>query len=430
MKAVIIGNHAAGLAAAETLRQGDRSGEIVVISKEDVPPYSRCLIGHLVSGHKQLDDILFKPRDFYRRNFIQPLLGIEVVRILPGEKKVLLSDGKKVGYDCLIIATGGSPAAAGIPGVNNQGVFNFHSLDDARRIIEYCKGVDTAVVLGGGLIGLKAAVALHECGKNAKIAVASPAILSQIVGAQEARIFESHLMEMGLEIFTNTTPSKILGKGKVEGIETVEGKKIACQMVVVAKGVTANKAIVKDSGVMTEHGILVDEHCRTSVPDIYAAGDVTQSQDSVRKETWVNAVWPLAVEEGRVAAENILGNAVALAGRTSMNALSICDLSLIACGLTGARDKVEGAETISVSSGKRDFKRFILKDNRLVGYVLVGNVAHAGVLTSLVKKGINIEKIKGQLTSGKYDFASVFGLIQENQEKFNEPEYQEVLAFL
>ncbi len=166
------------------------------------------------------------------------------------------------------------------------------------------------------------------------------------------------------------------------------------------------------------------------MPDIYAAGDVTQSPDTIRKKAWTNALWPHAVEEGRVAAENILGINSNLNGRTSMNSIKIGDIALISCGLTGARENMEGVEEITIkNSEKNNSKRFLIKKSCLVGFSLVGDVRHAGVLKSLVTKEVNIEKIKDVLISGVYDFPSILPLIKENKEKFNEPEYQEVLAF-
>jgi len=430
MKAIIIGNHAAGLSAAETLRKGDLSCEITVISQEDIPPYSRCLIPYLVSGEKQIDDILFKPKDFYKRNSIRTMFGQSATKIFTKEKHVLLANDKKVEYDALIIATGGTPSLPNIPGIQNKGVFGFRTLQDAKEIISYCNNVDTAIVLGGGLIGLKAAIALHKRGKKVKVIVTSPNILSQIVSSEEAKIFENYFTKQGIEIMTKTSPVKVLGKEKVEGIEIAEGKDIRCQMVVVGKGVRAHKELAEGNDIKTEYGIIVDEHCRTNVLDVYAAGDVTQSPDSVRKEKFMNALWPHAVEEGRVAAENILGKKTILKGRTSMNSIKVDDLALISCGLTGAREKVEGGEETTVKGPREmDYKRFVLKDNCLVGFSLVGNVAHAGILTSLIIKEINVEKIKDQFISGKYDFPSMLPLIRENKEKFNEPEYEEVFLF-
>ena len=431
MKVVIIGNHAAGLSAADTLRRGDASCQITMISIESVPPYSRCLIPYLVSGEKQVDEILFKSPDFYEENSIRTMFGLEAVRVLVEDKAVLLADGGKVNYDALILATGGTPSLPRIPGIRSEGVFSFRGLEDARKIIGYCDRVERAVVLGGGLIGLKAAVALARRGMSVTVVVGSPNVLSQIVAAHEAEVFEEHLAELGIEIITRTNPAKVIGKDRVEGIETTEGGKIGCQMVVVGKGVRANKGLVDQTGIETEYGIIVDDCCRTSAEDVYAAGDVAQSRDDVRKERWMNALWPHAVEEGRVAAENILGKDSSLGCRTSMNSFTVGELALISCGLTGAREKVEGSEEIILKGpGKTDRRRFILKDNRLVGFALVGNVANAGVLTSLVTREVDVGNVKDQIISGRFDFPFMLPLVKENQDKFTEPEYQEVLGLL
>ncbi|MCK4602503.1 MAG: FAD-dependent oxidoreductase, partial [Phycisphaerae bacterium] len=193
MNVVIIGNHAAGLSAAEMLRKGEKSCKITIISKEDVPPYSRCLIPYLVAGEKQVDEILFKPRDFYTANSIETMFGAEAVKALTGEKAVLLADGGKVKYDVLIIATGGTSSLPRIPGIQNEGVFGFRGLEDAEKIIGYCEGLEKAVILGGGLVGLKAAVAMNKRGVNVSVVMGSPNVLSQIVAAHEAEVFEEHL---------------------------------------------------------------------------------------------------------------------------------------------------------------------------------------------------------------------------------------------
>lgn len=430
MKVVIIGNHAAGLSAAETLRRGDRACRITVISNEDVPPYSRCLIPYLVSGEKEVQNILFKPTDFYKANSIDAMLGAEAVRVLTSEKQVLLASGQRVRYDALIIATGGSSAPLNIPGTEKQGVFGFRTLEDAQRIAAYSDTVDSAVVLGGGLVGLKAALALHERGRKVRVVVGSPYVLSQIIGDIEGAIFEQHLAKLGIEVISRTNPARIMGEEKADGIETTEGKRIEGKLVIVGKGVRSNKDLVKGTDIKAEHGILIDERCRTSVPDVYAAGDVAESPDTVRKQRWTSALWPHAVEEGRVAAENILGKESSLGGRTSMNSFVLGGLPLVTCGLTGAREKVEGAEEILVKGpGGFESRRFVLKDNRLVGFALVGKVANAGILTSLVKKDVNLEKVKHRLAAGEFDFAAMLPVIRENADRFKEPEYQEVLSF-
>jgi nitrite reductase (NADH) large subunit len=430
MKVVIIGNHAAGLTASEILRKGDKACDIVVISSEDTPPYSRCLIGDIISGKRGLEDILFKPKDFYDKYSIKTIFGREVKKVLPDEKKILIDTDERVAYDNLIIATGGSSTLPEIEGVNQKGVFCLRTIEDAKKIKEYSKNVERVVILGGGLIGIKAALAVHDCGKKVRVLVSSSSILSQIVGSEESEIFEKYLGSLGIEICTNTSPLKILGNGKVNGVETGDGQKIDCQMVIVGKGVKPNINLVKGTGIKTDYGIIVDEHCRTNIDSVYAAGDVTQSKDSLRGQNQANALWPLAVEEGRVAAENILGKDIKLRERTSMNSLAIYDLPLISCGLTGVREKIEGAEKIIIENkSKREYKKFLIKDNFLVGYSLIGNVSNAGVLTALIRKAVDIKKAKNKILAGKYDFSSVLPVIMENREKFTEPEFKEVVGF-
>lgn len=431
MNVVIIGNHAAGISAAETLRWGDPSGQVVMISIEDTPPYSRCMLPFLLSGERTVDEILYRPRSFYEDLDIQTLFGVEAIRVLPKEKCVLLSSGDRVAYDALIIANGGTPSLPRIPGIESEGVFRFRTLEDAYRIAECADRIETVGILGGGLVGLKAAIALNKRGKKVKVVVGSPNVLSQIISVHEAKIYERYLTERGIEILTRTNPALIHANGDIRAVETTEGVKVPCQMVIVGKGVDANRSLVRDSGVETEYGVLVDEHCRTNVPDVYAAGDIAQSRDDVRAQGWMNSLWPFAVEEGRVAAENILGGNTTLRPRTSMNSFTIGELCLITCGLTGAREEVEDSEEFATTGpGKNQARRFVIKDGRLVGFALVGDVRHAGVLVSLVTRGVNISGVKDQMIAGEYDFAAMAPLIRDNQEKFTELEYQDVLYSL
>ena len=144
---------------------------------------------------------------------------------------------------------------------------------------------------------------------------------------------------------------------------------------------------------------------------------------------WMNSLWPFAVEEGRVAAENILGRDATLRPRTSMNSFTVGELCLITCGLTGAREEVQGAEEITTTGpGRNDGRRFVLKDNRLVGFALVGDVRHAGVLTSLVTRGVDVSSVKDEIVSGRYNFSTILPLIRNNPGKFTNREYQEVLG--
>lgn len=421
MEIVIIGNHCAGVTAAESLRKLDKTCRITMISKEDNPPYSRCLVNYIISGKKEINDILFRPADFYRTNSINTIFGVEVTNIYPDKKEVLLNTQVSIKYNKLLIATGASPVMLGVQGENNDGVFVLRSIEDAIKIKKYSNNIMTAVVFGGGLVGIKAAAALSELGKKVKLIVSSSGILSQNLDADEAEIVENYLISNGIEIIKHTSISEILGSGKVEGVKTSRGEIIDCQMVVVGKGVEANKSLIKGTQIEAGQGIIVDNHCRTSVPDIYAAGDVVQNTDNVRKSIWTNSLWPFAAEEGRVAAENMLGKDSVLRERTSMNSLNLLGLPVITCGLTGMREKITDAEKITIKEkNKKTFQKFIFKGNKMVGFVLIGNIKDAGVLNTIVRKEIDISNAKDSIRNGKFDFASMLPVFLDDCEKFND----------
>jgi NAD(P)H-nitrite reductase large subunit len=431
MKVIIIGNHAAGISAAETLRNSDKSMDIRMISRENTPPYSRCLIPLLLSGEKKEEEILFRDPDFYESHNITTLFGREVLRVFPKDKTVLLDTGEKLGYDRLVIATGSDPQTMTIPGIRNKGVTTLRTLDDARGIISMMDRVKNVVVLGGGLIGLKAAYGLAKAGKKVTIAVSSPSIMSQIMNERESTVVEQYLAGIGIEVRKNTSPARILGSQNAEAVETTTGAKLPCELVIVGKGVSANRSLVEGSGIATGYGIITDDRCATNASDVFAAGDVAQSHDTVRKAGWMNTLWPHAVEEGRVAASNILGEKVVLRGRTSMNSLVLGDLAIVSCGQTGAREEIEGGEEIvHVQPNTGAYKRFTLKDGRIAGYVLIGDVEHAGVLTVLVTKEIPVQTVTHLLRKGIVSFGSLFPLMREHRDRFTEKEFTEVFSFV
>lgn len=428
MKVVIIGNHAAGLTSAEVLRKNSANASITIISKENTLPYSRCLVSDIISGEKNIEDILFKDKDFYKKNRINALLGKTVISVDAENKTVFLDDKSKIPYDDLIIATGGDPSYPDIPGIKFKGVFGLRTDQDALNIKEYLRNTKTAVVLGGGLVGIKAAAALSLTGKKVKVIVTSSGILSQIISKDEADILQKKLEEQGVEFLMHTDVKEIRGKTKVEGINTNKGDNIECELIIAAKGVKANTELVKDISIKTDYGIIIDEKCMTNVKNIYAAGDVTQSNDDIRNENWMNSIWPLAVEEGKVAALNIAGKKTILRERTSMNAFHIAGTWLVSCGLTSLRDTNKDAEKFFlIDKNKNNYKKFIFRDNRLIGFALIGNILNAGVLNLLMRKKINLENTKEQLLSGRYDFSSLMPCIMDNKERFNEPEFRDVL---
>jgi NAD(P)H-nitrite reductase large subunit len=426
LKNVIIGSSAAGISAAETLRQEDPTCEITVISDEPNPLYSRPLISYLLAGELPEERIYYRPPDFYERNRIEALLGRRAVRVEPEANRVILDNDEELEYDNLLIATGASPKFPEIEGVERDGVLGFRTLEDAKTILEMLPELEQALVLGGGLVGLKAAVGLKARGVDVTVAVGSPHLLSQMVDAGAAAIYRELLEEHGIKIATGMKPTKILGDSRVEGVQMESGEELPAQLVVVGKGVRANMDLVKETEVRCDYGILIDEHCRTNIKNIYAAGDVAQSYDLVREEYWTNQIWPCAVEQGRVAAQNMAGREAVYQGSMGMNSVQFFDLPVISAGLAGLRERDFDEELIRRPSPKV-YKRLVLRGDRVVGFVLVGEIESAGIIRSLVAKGINVAGLKDRLLSDTFGFSELIPLIEDHGERFVEREYRELI---
>jgi NAD(P)H-nitrite reductase large subunit len=335
-----------------------------------------------------------------------------------------LEGGTKVPYDKLLIATGARAKSVDVTGVDKKGVQTLRNIDDARAII---KGLDKAkriVVLGGGLIGLRDAYALRQRDKEVTVVVKSPQVLSQMVDADAAKIIASTLEKKGIKIMTGVAAKEITGKGSVEGILLDNGKKLECRLVIIGKGVKANTEIASEAGIKVEDGITVNEFLQTSDKDIFAAGDVAETYDIARGSKRINALWPSAVEEGEVAALNMLGKKASYDGSLSMNSVDFFGLASISMGVTKPKEK--GYEIISRT--KEDaYKKFVLKDNRITGMVLVGDIAPAGVVSALIKSKIDISGIKDKLLDDNFSYATIMPLVKKFKGKFKQEEFKDTV---
>ncbi|MFQ6090220.1 MAG: NAD(P)/FAD-dependent oxidoreductase, partial [Candidatus Bipolaricaulia bacterium] len=365
--------------------------------------------------------------DFYELNQFEARLGRLAVKLEPTTNRVMLDDGEVVEYDNLLLATGASPLFPEIEGAELRGVFGFRRLQDAKEMLEMLPQVEQAVVLGGGLVGLKAAVGLKARGVEVTVAVGSPHLLSQMVDAGASEIYRELLEEHGIKVATGMRPAKILGDGQVRGVRMESGEELPAQLVVVGKGVQANLDLVEGTEIRSDYGVLIDEHCRTNVKNVYAAGDVAQSYDVVREEHWANAIWPCAVEQGRIAALSMAGREAVYQGSMGMNSIQFFDLPVISAGLAGLRER-DFDEEIIKRPRKEIYKRLVLKGDRVVGFVLVGDVENAGIIRSLIAKGASVEGIKDRLLREAFGFAELMPLIERESGRFVGREYRELIG--
>jgi NAD(P)H-nitrite reductase large subunit len=407
MGILIIGNSAAAVGAIEAVRRVDRAIPITVISDEPHPVYSRPLISHFLAGELKPEQIFYRPRNFYEKNGVQTLLGRHVVKVDFNKKTVKLENGEKVSYRQLLIATGGIPFIPKIEGLDKTGVYTFTKLDDAKKISSVLKETQRAVVIGGGLIGLKAAEALKK--RNIEVTVVELAdyILSLTLDETAASLLEKALKREGIRLITSNTVEAILGDGMVESVRLADGRIIEAQLVIVAIGVIPNVAPFKESPLHIEKGILVNERMETNLPDVRAAGDVTQAYDKISKSYRTIPIWPNAYQQGKVAGYQMAGSKKYLyEGSFMMNSIEVGHVPTISMGLTNPPPD-NGYQVIKkFDRASNVYRKVILKGDVIVGAIFSGQIDRAGILTGLLRDGVEVKGFKRELTNDQFGFIS------------------------
>lgn len=397
MRYVIIGGSIAGIAAARSIRANDPAGEIILVSDEKSKPYYRPMIPFLIE--KEDIDVTFieDPVETYR---LTAVFG-RAQDIDTKNKEVLLSSGEKLVFDRLLIATGSSPVIPQIKGITGEGAFTLRTIDDALAIRKYAAGKKEAVILGGGFVGIKAAVALKHAGLKVTVIEKLNQILPQRLDARGAQIIEGIIRESGISVITNQITSELVRTaGSVKSVRLASGGSVNAGMVVIATGVKPNIAFLKNTGIKTSKGILINENLVTSLTDIYAAGDVVEYIDIVTRQPAVSALWTNAEEMGKYAGKNMTGANIKYRGFLStLNITEIFDVPFMSAGNIEPDSK---DFEVVVEDNIDSYRKLIFKGDVLSGIILIGNITNAGIYTNLIRKGFPMgilkeEAIKGNL---------------------------------
>lgn len=403
---VIIGNSAAAVAAIEAIRHNGDQEPILLITDETFPPYSRPLISELLAGQIGSERMLYRATDFYAQHQVETLLGVRAERVAPEKKLVKLADGRRVNYQDLLIATGSGPIVPPIVGSELTGVFTFMKWQEALDLQAAAGRARQALVIGGGLIGLKAAEALRHAGLEVAVVELAPRILPAAADETASALMEQHLREAGLRIFTRNTVAKIEGEqGAVKRVRLQSGESLSTDMVVIAIGVRPNVKLVEGTSIQVRRGIVVDSHMRTTAPHVYAAGDVAEGYDLVMGENRLLPLWPVAYRQGMVAGANIAGKQVEFEGYFAMNSIELFGLPLISMGRLEAPAEA-GYEVLSRNDG-RSYRKIILKDGIIVGAILLREIDRAGIITGLIREQTPVEEFKGELLKEDFGLLSL-----------------------
>jgi len=412
MRYVIIGNSAAAVGAIEAIRERDHDNPITVVADESYHVYSRPLISYLLGKIVNDGQMYYRPPDFYERHAVEPMLGVEVVEVRPQDQTVVLEGGDTLSYDRLLIATGGRPFVPPVPGSDLEGIFTFTRWQDARRIERYIEKYDvkSALVVGAGLIGLKTTEALMARSIKVTLVELADRVLSVSFDRTASKLAETILLREGTEIKTNTSVQEIIGQdGRVDHAILRNGEKVHCDMLVFAIGVRPNTDLVpKGAGIEINRGIVVDRYMRTTAPQVFAAGDCVETHDVLLEIPRPIAIWPNAYRQGYVAGSNMAGNEKIYPGGFPMNSVEVCGVPTISVGLTDPQENHDLYEILEYSDRNAlIYKKLVLRGNRLVGSICVGNIDRAGIYTGLIRDQVDISAFKNHLLSGSFGLISL-----------------------
>jgi nitrite reductase (NADH) large subunit len=389
MSIVIVGAGPAGVTAAETVRTHDHHTEIVVLSAEPYPPYSPpAMIDHFLTGSNAH---VWRGEDWADRFQIDYRDSTQVRAVAPADHQLQLGDGTILDYDQLVIATG-SRLHAPVRGSDLSGIHNFKSLSTANALIHQIREqqAKTALIVGAGFIGMEIALLLCELGVQVTQIEMLDQVMPSMLDADTARIALKQMRARGVDVRLNTRASAFVGPGYAQAVELQSGGVLEADILIAATGVKPNTELLQDSGIEFQWGIIVDDHLRTNVPNIFAAGDAVETIDRLTGESYVHAIFPNAVEQGRVVGLNLLGYEEVYGGADSMNSLKHLGIPIMAVG------RKDGNEVLRYQ--RADVLRTIyLTDNRIVGFQLVNDIAAAGVLRELMNRRIDVRPFKDRL---------------------------------
>lgn len=397
MKYVIIGASAAGLSTAESIRKNDKNGEITVLTKENYLPYSRPSISYYLKGKVNQSDMLLRKPNYYKTNGIDIVTGADVKEI-DVKNKTVKAGRKSYPYDKLCLATGSRPF---IPPMKNVGgksnVYTFLDLASTKAVKQNADKDTKAVVIGGGLIGMKAAEGLSKICKSVDVIEFAPRILPSILDEKSAKGVKKYIeKEGGIKFHLEDTIVEAKSKGKkITSVILKSGKELKCDMLIVAVGVRPETALAETAGIEVNRGIITDtKTMQTSNADIYACGDCCVSTDMLDGSSKIIALWPNAVQQGMVAGSQMSGGNDEILGTYSVNAIDFYNLRICTCGLINAKGEQYSDK---IKANGDEYKRLVFEGNKLVGFVLINSSTNAGIYTSLIENKVDLDIIQGDI---------------------------------
>jgi len=394
---VVIGNGMAGMRVVEELLklEGGQRFRITVFGAEPHVNYNRIMLSSVLAGDKDLDDIVINSREWYDENNITLVTNDAVTRIDRGDKSVTAASGLIVSYDRLLIATGSRPLAPPIPGLGLPGVCAFRDIADVDKMLTAARTHKRAVVIGGGLLGLEAAWGLKQRGMSVALIHLMPTLMERQLDAAAGQMLQRDLDRRGIAFFTDGQTEEITGTDHAEGVQLADGRFVPADLVVLAIGIRPNIDLAKVAQLEVNRGIVVTDDMRTSDPDIFAVGECVEHRGNVFG--LVAPIW----DQARVCAARLAGDEEALfISKALATSLKITGVDVFSAGALMAADESDDEITLRDDS-KGLYKKIVLRDGKLVGAVLYGDVADGQWYLQLMRDKEDVSALRERLVFGR-----------------------------
>lgn len=380
-KYLIIGNGIAGLSAAKEIRNNDKEGSITIISSESDLTYYRTKLTHGIANNLTESDLLIHDEQWYKEKKMDVLLKRIVVKLDLDNNLISLDDGQTIVFERLLIATGSRPFIPPIAGKYKDGIFALRTIRDLKFFKDYIKSSKTVTVIGGGLLGLEAAWSLKLLGKDVNVIEFAPYLMPRQLDKELGEKLATRLTEKGINIYLPKLAEEILGDEKANGIIVSGGEVISTDAILISSGIRPNLDLVRESGIVYDKGIKVNERLETNVANVYAAGDVAEVNNSVI------GLWTASHEQGRVAGSNMSGVEKTYEVPKLFSTLKIGDINVFSAG-----DIVNYDRILEYRDDLKDIHhKLFTKDGKIIGAILFGDLQGLNTIRNGVFNQIRVE---------------------------------------
>ncbi len=414
---VIIGNSHAALSALESINRIDPQSNTIIIGKDEEMAYSPASLIAFIAGEIKEENLSLRSSSFYDMMNTRLLARHRVEDLDARNKEITFTDGSKLGYDQVLVAAGAIPVVPQLEGLKKEEAITLRSLNDARRIIELCRGARKVVILGAGLIGMEIATALRKKGLDVVLVEMAERVVPLYFDDDGASLIQSAYREQGIEVITGNKVTGIERGVNEQRVNLQSGDKLEADFVLVATGAKPNVEFMVNSGIKIIDGVLVNERMQTSDPSVFAAGDVAQGkgffgEDNIMAPSVFNAVY-----QGEVAGDNMAGGARVFAGSLAMNIFNAFGDVFFSMGVSLAENEGKGLKVLKVvDKTKRSLKKLVISEGKLVGCTMINQPVDAGLCREMIIKRWPADDV---IEHFENDLASAFRrtLIKENSEE-------------